>query len=139
MGICHQLTRAVIACFLFGALLYSDHASAGENDAAVATISPVVTQFLRTNCVRCHGPEEQNADVRLDTMPSTIPDGTIALQWQDVLDALNLGKMPPEDEPRPPKDDETSAIEALTANLLEARKRLTDTGGHIVIRRLNRR
>ncbi len=114
-------------------------ACAEENSASVAKISPIVTRFLKANCVRCHGPKDQNADIRLDTMPGTIPDGTIALQWQDILDVLNLGQMPPEGEPRPPKDDETSAIEALTANLLEARKRLTDTGGHIVIRRLNRR
>lgn len=114
-------------------------ASAQEQQGTVAAISPDVTRYLKTYCVRCHGPQEQNADVRLDTMPVSIPDGTVALKWQDVLDVLNLGQMPPTGEARPPKEAETRAIEALTANLLEARKRLTDTGGHVVIRRLNRR
>ncbi len=133
------MTRTVFTCLLWGVLSYATRASAEDQNIAAATISPSVTQFLKTHCVRCHGPEAQNADVRLDTMPNTIPDGTVALQWQDVLDVLNLGQMPPEEEPQPPKDAETNAIETLTANLLEARKRLTDTGGHVVIRRLNRR
>ncbi len=124
------------ACWL---LIPWSMAAAEEADGGAAKISPVVVQFLGRHCVRCHGPDEQNADIRLDTMPATIPNGTVALQWQDVLDVLNLGRMPPEDEPRPPKDAGAAAIEALTANLREARARLTDTGGHVVLRQLNRR
>ncbi len=111
--------------------------TAHADDAA--RISPNVTAFLATHCARCHGPEEQNAEVRFDTMPKSIADGTAALQWQDVLDVLNLGEMPPEGEPRPPREETSNAIEALTGNLLEARERLADTGGKVVVRRLNRR
>lgn len=105
----------------------------------VARISPAVTEFLKRHCIRCHGPDEQNAELRFDKFPETIPNDTVALQWQDVLDVLNLGQMPPEGVPRPPRDEAANAIEALTANLQEARKRLTDSGGHVVLRRLNRR
>lgn len=134
-----QKGRLLLLCLHLLLMTNGQFADAEDQQQAVTPISRNVTRYLKTYCVRCHGPDEQNADVRLDTMPTTIPDGTVALQWQDVLDVLNLGQMPPEGEPRPPKEQAAAAIEALTANLLEARERLTDTGGHVVLRRLNRR
>lgn len=114
-------------------------ALAENNGAAAATISPQVTAFLQKHCVACHGPDEQNADIRLDTIPTKIENDTIALQWQDILDVLNVGQMPPEDAEQPPKEEFSDLLETLTADLRVARQRLTDTGGHIVLRRLNRR
>lgn len=112
---------------------------AAERDASVAKISPPVTRFLDTYCVACHGPDVQNADLRFDTMPTAVADEAIAQRWQDILDVLNLSQMPPEDAKQPTKAELADMLETLTANLQEARKRLTDSGGQIVLRRLNRR
>lgn len=110
---------------------------------SAAPQSAVLPQSLRTffkdNCVRCHGPDEQNAKIRIDRIATTIADEAIAQQWQDILDVLNLGQMPPEDEPQPSKQELQDTLETLTATLRDARERLTDTGGAIVIRRLNKR
>ena len=110
-----------------------------EEGADVAKISPRVTAFLSKHCVQCHGPDEQNADIRLDTMSTHVRDDTIALQWQDILDVLNLGEMPPEEAEQPAEADLADVLETLTSDLRVARERLTDSGGHIVLRRLNRR
>ena len=104
-----------------------------------ARISPSVMTFLKENCFRCHGPDKQKNDLRFDTMPVKIGDGAIAQQWQDILDVLNLDEMPPEDEDQPSPASLANVLETLTANLREARARLTDSGGEVVLRRLNRR
>lgn len=104
-----------------------------------AVLPQSLQTFFRDNCVRCHGPDEQNAKIRVDRIATTIGDEAIAQQWQDILDVLNLGQMPPEDEPQPSKQELQDTLETLTATLRDARERLTDTGGAIVIRRLNKR
>ncbi len=108
-------------------------------DADVAKISPRVTAFMQTYCFKCHGPNKQKGKLRLDTMSTKIADGTVALAWQDILDKLNLSEMPPEEATQPSKAELANVLETLTANLREARRRLTDSGGHIVLRRMNRR
>ena len=83
--------------FLIALVSSSPSLLGAEVDEAVATISPRVTAFLQKHCVGCHGPDEQNADIRLDTLSTEVRDETIALQWQDILDVLNLSQMPPEE------------------------------------------
>ena len=102
-------------------------------------IDPKVSALIEKYCIRCHGPKRQKGSLRLDHVSNVLSDGTAALQWQDILDALNLSEMPPEDSKQPEKEELAAALEALTGNLVEARKRLTDSGGHIVLRRLNSR
>jgi hypothetical protein len=104
-----------------------------------AVIPPNFHVFISDHCLRCHGPDEQNAKIRIDQIATTISDEAIAQQWQDILDVLNLSQMPPEDEPQPGKRELQDALETLTETLRDARDRLTDTGGTIVIRRLNNR
>lgn len=104
-----------------------------------ADIAPGIDRFLTTYCVRCHGPEKQKGSQRFDTLSRTISDAAVAQSWQDVLDTLNLSEMPPPDEKQPGKQELTDVLETLTANLTVARRRLVDSGGAIVVRRLNRR
>ncbi len=100
---------------------------------------PDVHKFFESNCIKCHGPKKQKGSIRLDDLPSEIGDAAAAQRWQDVLDVLNLSEMPPEDEKQPAKEALANTLEQLTTGIASARKRLTDSGGEIVIRRLNRR
>jgi hypothetical protein len=99
----------------------------------------VLGQFLQKHCIRCHGTEEQNGSARFDRLDYAISDKNEALHYQDVLDVLNGGDMPPEDEPQPSKAELEDVIGELTGGLFEARKRLASNGGKVVMRRLNRR
>ena len=65
---------------------------------AVSLSEETVKPLIKKNCVRCHGPKKQKGKMRLDTLSLQMTNGTIAQRWQDVLDALNAGDMPPEDE-----------------------------------------
>ena len=72
-----------------------------------------VKPFLERNCFRCHGPEKQKGKMRLDTLSLSITNNEAAESWQQVLDALNAGEMPPEDEAQPDPAAKADFLEAL--------------------------
>ncbi|MBC8242766.1 MAG: DUF1592 domain-containing protein, partial [Verrucomicrobia bacterium] len=95
--------------------------------------------FLETYCIRCHGPEKQKGQVRFDRAAWRVRKGDEAQRWQDALDQLNGGDMPPEQEKQPSNEELAGVLDALTKAVLEARKRLSDHGGETKMRRLNPR
>jgi len=136
-----ELSRSI--CFAFCAILVtlpSGEPVFGDESRAVVSISEeVVAPFLMQHCVKCHGAKKQNGQVRFDQPAWGITNNDSAQRWQDVLDILNAGDMPPEDEPQPATAELAKVLDSLTGSLITARKRLTDTGGEIAMRRLNRR
>jgi len=99
----------------------------------------VLGNFLSSHCTKCHGPKKQKGDTRLDTLSLNLSNSDTALHWQEVLDVLNLGEMPPEDEKQPDKKELQAIIKYLTVALDTSKKRLSETGGNIALRRINRR
>lgn len=95
--------------------------------------------FFDNYCIKCHGEKKQKGQVRFDQIAWEIADNDSAQRWQDVLDQLNGGDMPPEDEKQPPSAELSSVLDSLTGSVNAARKRLTDHGGEIKMRRLNQR
>ena len=50
--------------------------------------------FLKTHCIKCHGPQKQKAQRRFDQLPSTITKIEELEVWQEFLAQLNLSDMP---------------------------------------------
>ncbi len=97
-----------------------------------------VTQFLATYCTACHGPETQKADRRFDQLESSFSDSETGVVYEEILDQLNLGEMPPDKKDvRQPKPEETREMVGLITGLLRA---VADSGSNhdTVLRRLNR-
>ena len=91
-------------------------------------------RFFSNYCIRCHGAEKQEGDVRLDTL-TWEPDNADSLQlWHDVIDMLELGEMPPEQATQPKPQE----IARLTADLKQRFAGLTSSA-EVVLRRLNNR
>ncbi|MCP4885238.1 MAG: DUF1592 domain-containing protein, partial [Planctomycetaceae bacterium] len=107
--------------------------------SAEVAVPESIGTFLKKHCYRCHGAEAQEADLSLHDMARVIGDSADALNWQDILDKLNAGEMPPEDEPQPSKAELAKVVGDLTESLQAAQKMLRDSGGAIALRRLNRR
>jgi len=124
-----------------GGSLLAQNGDANDSGIRWATEMPksAIEPFLKTHCIRCHGPQKQNGQVRFDEIVWKINNNDTAQRWQDVLDMLNGGDMPPEDEPQPDSAELAKVLDSLTTTLVTARQRLTDQGGEIVLRRLNRR
>ena len=103
-------------------------------DKALNALKP----FLRTNCLECHGPDKQKNEIRFDTLGTDLTDLRTLEIWQDALDQLNLGEMPPKKAAQPKRTDTTKFIDALSVRLELAYRQRKSTGGQTVIRRLNR-
>jgi hypothetical protein len=98
------------------------------------------TGFLANHCVRCHAADEPGGGIRLDTLPASAALSTAAAErWQQVLNVLNSGEMPPDGEPQPLDAEKLAFLDWLSAEMVTARKKLADAGGRHVMRRLNRR
>ena len=95
--------------------------------------------FFANYCLDCHGSDQQEGQVRLDKISWQITNNDTAQRWQDLLDVLNSGDMPPEGEDQPNQKELISVLRDLTKSLQEARQRLTNQGGEIAMRRLNQR
>ena len=98
-----------------------------------------VLPILESHCVRCHGPEVQEANVRLDNLPIDLSDNRAATEsWHEVLNVLQANEMPPPDEKQLSSEELKTTTQwlshAIQTALVERRK----TDGRIVLRRLNR-
>lgn len=114
-------------------------AAASESSFAVELDQKILNGFLENYCIGCHGPEKQKGETRLDTLTRQIANSDTALHWQEVLDVLNLGEMPPDDEPGPSPNELKQVLSHLTEALSQSKKRLSETGGDTALRRINRR
>lgn len=95
--------------------------------------------LLKEHCLSCHDAEKQKGKFRVDELPLDITDNLSAERWQKVLNALNSGEMPPEDQKQPPDADKADFLEELAKVMVVARRNLGDTKGVIAMRRLNQR
>ena len=87
--------------------------------------------FFKDYCVECHNAEKQKGKLRLDDIAFGIGTLENAERWQKILNALNSGEMPPEDETQPDKARKTKFLDDLSCTLVIARKVLGDAGGQI--------
>lgn len=95
--------------------------------------------FFMKHCISCHGDSEQNADRRFDEVSFDFSTPRSGELLQDALDQLNLGQMPPEDEPQPTPAEMREIVMILTNTLAEAREAArSHSAGRVVLRRLNR-
>mgnify|MGYP002630144238 CR=1 FL=1 len=101
---------------------------------SLSTLKP----FLENHCYDCHGSEKQKGDYRFDTLATDLTKIETLETWQNILDQLNLGEMPPKKEPQPSPDETKPVIDTLTKDLAEAYEKARSTGGETVLRRLNR-
>ncbi len=98
-----------------------------------------VREFVSTYCISCHGASKQKADRRFDLLSLPPNNEDTLIDLQDIVDQLTLGEMPPKAaSPQPTVAQRTEAIAALTAIISAAHQSRTSTGGHAVLRRLNR-
>lgn len=98
-----------------------------------------IRPFFAQHCSKCHGADEQNGDRRFDTLAFPIADDNALSEFQDVLDQLNLGEMPPEDEPQPTGEEKAAVIQWFTEVIAEQQAQRGRSGSETTLRRLNRR
>lgn len=95
--------------------------------------------FFKAHCLDCHNSETREGKVDLETLSFRITTIEQAELWQKVLNALNSGEMPPEDSEQPGNTEKADFLDDLARTMVTARQALSDSGGRITMRRLNRR
>ena len=112
-----------------------------------ATTSPCVASdqdlskasaLLNKHCLECHGPDLQEGNLRIDKLNTDLVAGDDADRWHEVLNRINVGEMPPEDEPQLSADELQTVTGWLNAELKRAAKARQANRGVAQIRRLNR-
>ncbi|MEM1293964.1 MAG: DUF1592 domain-containing protein [Verrucomicrobiota bacterium] len=114
---------------------------ADEAEAALAAVMPERHFAVLDNyCLDCHDSATEKGEVNLEELSFDLAtDLKTAETWQKVLDSLNTGEMPPENKKQMTDEDKTSFLDSLSNSIVAARKILSDNGGEITLRRLNRR
>lgn len=115
--------------------------AAGDGDSQVVKIAEFESQiqpFLSRYCLDCHSGEDPKGDRQFDSLDGRISNDNGLVDYQDIVDLLNLGEMPPADADQPPDRQRRRAIELLTKATNEFH-RLRNHRGQVVLRRLNAR
>lgn len=92
----------------------SGYGSGGNTAPQFAT----AVQFVRTNCINCHGPQQTKGDTRLDGLTDDFTHTGNATTWHAVLQQLESGAMPPPSVPRRPDAKQQTVVQALIKSAL---------------------
>ncbi len=119
--------------------LFSLCLGAQADELVHARLDEMHRAFFKDYCVECHNAKKQKGKLRLDDIAFTLDSVEKADLWQKILNSINSGEMPPEDEKQPSPAAKTDFLDDLSRTLVTARMALSDSGGKITMRRLNRR
>jgi mono/diheme cytochrome c family protein len=77
--------------------------------------------FLEKHCIRCHGPEKEKGDIRLDRLSRDFKLGADSHQWAEAIEKVNSGEMPPKKEKRPTQEEIAGFVTNLDTRLKDGR------------------
>jgi len=77
--------------------------------------------FLENHCVRCHGPQKEEGDIRIDRLSRDFTGGLDSHHWAEALDKINSGEMPPKEEPQPTQEEIAAFVKNLDTLLKDGR------------------
>ncbi len=77
--------------------------------------------FLEKHCVRCHGPEKEKGELRIDKLSRDFKSGVDSHRWAEVLERINAGEMPPKKEAQPTQEEIATMVSKLDSLIREGR------------------
>jgi mono/diheme cytochrome c family protein len=113
------------------ALLLTPHSWAAETGPASA--------FFSLHCNNCHGEKKQKGDLRVDTLTVQLDSPKTMAHWEEIMNRINSGDMPPEDEPRPKPEEIEKVASWIAEQLHEAETlRQSSPGERVTFHKLTR-
>ncbi|MCE9532779.1 MAG: DUF1587 domain-containing protein, partial [Planctomycetes bacterium] len=102
-------------------------------DQYATTVQPVLKKF----CLDCHSTKEKKGSLDLERFVSIALVRKDLKPWQQMIEMLEAGEMPPKENPQPTADERKKLIAWIRGFLdAEARARAGDPG-HVPLRRLS--
>jgi hypothetical protein len=77
--------------------------------------------FLEKHCIRCHGPEKEKGDLRIDRLSRDFKLGADTHHWAEMMEQVNSGEMPPKKEKRPTQEEMAAFVTSLHSRINEGR------------------
>ncbi len=87
---------------------------------AVHAAEPI-DAFLETHCLRCHGPEKEKGDLRIDQLSRDFKLGADTHHWAEMMEQVNSGEMPPKKEKQPSQAEMAAFVTSLDSRIKEGR------------------
>ena len=97
------------------------------------TIRPAVKEF----CLGCHSTEKHKGDLDLERFSSLAEVKKHPKVWQQVIEQLSLGEMPPKEKPQPTAAQREQLVAWVNAVLDEVALARAGDPGPVVLRRLS--
>lgn len=99
----------------------------------------VVEPFLARYCAECHSDDQSKGDRNFDSLVSAIQSDNDLVDFQDIVDQLNLSEMPPPTADQPSDAERREVIVAITDLITGYHQKQTSRSSDTVLRRLNAR
>ena len=77
--------------------------------------------FLEKHCIRCHGPEKEKGDLRIDRLSRDFKLGADTHHWAEMMEQVNSGEMPPKKEMNPTQEEIAAFVTSLDSRIKEGR------------------
>lgn len=107
--------------------------------ASVATLDPLVKPFFAEHCNSCHGEKKQKGDLRVDTLTFDFNSPKSLMHWEEIMNRINSGDMPPEDETRPKPEEISRVADWIISQLQEAEvAKQSSASERVALRKLSR-
>ena len=98
-------------------------------------VLPVINKY----CSDCHDSENEEGGVNFEKMNPDLFTGQDGEHWEEVLNQINRGDMPPKKKKKQPGASEREIITSwLQGEMTRAAQCRKSTGGKVVMRRLTR-
>lgn len=115
-------------------------ASPATTGSRPAGLEEIVRPFFNQHCNNCHGEKKQKADLRTDNLLIDTRSPKTMAHWEEIMNRINSGDMPPDDEPRPEPSQVAMVAEWIVGQLREAEaSRQTSGAERVAFRKLSRR
>ena len=89
--------------------------------AVTACAAEPFEAFLTAHCLRCHGPEKEKGDLRIDRLSRDFKFGADTHHWAEMIEQVNSGQMPPKKEKQPTQAEIAAFVTSLDARIKEGR------------------
>ncbi|MFM8890577.1 MAG: c-type cytochrome domain-containing protein [Planctomycetia bacterium] len=111
----------------------------GAGSAVVVSAAEPFEAFLDQHCVRCHGGQEEQGELRLDRLSRDFRSSADTHHWAEVVERVNSGEMPPAKEPRPTQAEIAAFVTNLDGLLKQGRAARMAARPPVAVYRLSRR
>ncbi len=104
----------------------------------LAAFEQTIKPILEQSCMVCHGEDDFQGNIRIDTLDPNLVSGNDTDWWTEVYGVLTKGEMPPPDDMQMDEEDRRKVVEWLSGELQTASIVRRDATAHSAFRRMTR-